>query len=326
MEEHNDLISVIVPVYKVEKYLPRCVDSIINQTYKNLEIILVDDGSPDNCGKICDEYAKKDSRIKVIHKENGGQASARNMALDIAKGEYIGFVDSDDYIKDDMYEELYFRLKNSKSDIACCGRFNVFEDNTENEQFTLSEPLVMDGETAIRRTLMWDAMDSSPCDKLYKRSIFESIRYPAGKINEDTAIAFKLIEKADKIIHIGKPKYYYFHHKNSTTTNRFSAKNLDLFYISDKIYEELMPKYPYMAKSIKYFYLHNIGYLYLKIINEDMEQGFYTDLKKMQSILKKNTINIILNKFSVKNKLKIIIALYSPGGYKKIIRIKERFS
>lgn len=121
----EDLISIIVPVYKVENYLSKCLDSMICQTYKNIEIILVDDGSPDNSGKICDDYAKKDSRIKVIHKENGGLSDARNAGLKIATGKYIGFVDSDDYISVEMYEKLYNQAKKEDADIACCNYYRV---------------------------------------------------------------------------------------------------------------------------------------------------------------------------------------------------------
>lgn len=125
----SKLISVIVPVYNVEKYLSKCIDSILAQTYKNLEIILVDDGSPDNCPKICDEYAKKDNRIKVIHKENGGLSAARNVALDIAKGEYIGFVDSDDFIAEDMYEVLYNLAEKYNAEISSVSFYKVIENN-----------------------------------------------------------------------------------------------------------------------------------------------------------------------------------------------------
>ena len=129
----DSLVSVIVPVYKVEKYLSKCLDSIVNQTYKNLEIILVDDGSPDNSGKICDEYAQKDSRIKVIHKENGGLSSARNAGLDIATGEYIAFADSDDSVHLDFVEKLYRAIKEENADIACCSVEDFIEDKNKIE-------------------------------------------------------------------------------------------------------------------------------------------------------------------------------------------------
>ncbi|MBR1540013.1 MAG: glycosyltransferase [Clostridia bacterium] len=130
MEE--ELISIIVPVYKVEKYLDKCINSIVSQTYKNLEVILVDDGSPDSCGKMCDEWTQKDTRIKVIHKENGGLSDARNFGLDCAKGKYIQFVDSDDYIEKDMIEFLYKNLKENNADISICSNYMVDEENVIN--------------------------------------------------------------------------------------------------------------------------------------------------------------------------------------------------
>ena len=132
--KNNDLISVIIPIYNVEKFLSFCIDSIVNQTYKNLEIILVDDGSTDNSGKICDEYALKDNRIKVMHKQNGGVSSARNVGLNIAKGKYIGFVDSDDYVENDMFEILHNLIIKNNVDISCCNKF-VFKKN----KFTASK-------------------------------------------------------------------------------------------------------------------------------------------------------------------------------------------
>lgn len=126
----NDLISIIVPVYNVEKYLNKCIDSIINQTYKNIEIILVDDGSTDNSGKICDEYLLRDSRIKVIHKNNGGLSSARNEGINISSGEYIGFVDSDDWVEPNMYEEMYKKILYSNADIVDCGYWKEYENKS----------------------------------------------------------------------------------------------------------------------------------------------------------------------------------------------------
>lgn len=177
---NTPLISVIVPVYNVEKYLPRCIDSILNQTYKNLEIILVDDGSPDNCPAICDEYAQKDSRIKVIHKANGGVSSARNVGLDVATGEYIGFVDSDDWIEPDMYEFLFMRATDYNVDISRCasvweygkGRCEEILTDNENENMFL-----LDGEDLILDLVngAWD--EGVVWNKLYKKEIVKNVRF-----------------------------------------------------------------------------------------------------------------------------------------------------
>ena len=139
--KEKPLISVIVPIYKVEKYLNKCVKSIINQTYKNLEIILVDDGSPDNCGKICDKLAERDDRIRIIHKKNGGLSSARNAGIEIANGEYIGFVDSDDYIDNDMFETLYNNIKDNNADLSIIGYQIETIDNKVIKYFELEEKI-----------------------------------------------------------------------------------------------------------------------------------------------------------------------------------------
>ena len=174
-------ISVIVPVYKVERYLRRCVQSILNQTHSNLEVILVDDGSPDGSGALCDEFAKQDSRVQVIHKDNGGLSDARNAGLSIARGDYVTFVDSDDWIEPDAYEAMLALAEESGAQLVCAGRYD--EDETTG-QITVGlcpekRELISDKE-ALRRILRWDNMDSSACDKLYARALFRDIRYPVG--------------------------------------------------------------------------------------------------------------------------------------------------
>ena len=207
----NPLISIIVPIYKVETYIKKCVDSILNQAYKNLEVILVDDGSPDNCGDICDEYSLIDNRVKTIHKKNGGLSSARNAGLDVASGDYIGFVDSDDWIESDMYESLYKTLTERKADISVCGRYIVedgrittISDTEEVQVFTKQEALsqlVLDEYNGIKN-FAWD--------KLYKKELFENIRYPEGKYYEDIFTTYKLFSLSNMIAEIKSPKYYYF--------------------------------------------------------------------------------------------------------------------
>ncbi|ALB44256.1 MULTISPECIES: glycosyltransferase family 2 protein [Clostridium] len=235
MENTKDLISVIVPVYNVEKYLPQCIDSILNQTEKNLEIILVDDGSLDNSGKICDEFSKKDDRIIVIHKKNNGLSSARNAGLEIARGNYIGFVDSDDWLDKTMYEVLLKLLKENNSDISCCDFFKTANSNDsiphiDNEiinSYNNIESLNNFYNGLYTQTVVaWN--------KLYKRELFKDISYPVGKIHEDEGTTYKLYYKANKITYTNRPLYYYRITPNSITTSKFNKKRLDIIDVYDE--------------------------------------------------------------------------------------------
>ena len=171
----DELISIIIPVYKVEKYLEKCINSIIGQTYTNLQIILVDDGSPDNSGKICDKYAKKDSRVEVIHKSNGGLSEARNSGIERAKGKYIGFVDSDDYIKEDMYEVLYNLITRFQADVSICNLYDVVGDekNIRNINEGIKEYNRID---ILKEVLMDKNIQSYAWNKLYKKELFDNLK------------------------------------------------------------------------------------------------------------------------------------------------------
>lgn len=235
MENTNDLISVIVPVYNVEKYLSQCINSLINQTFKNLEIILVDDGSLDNSGKICDEFSEMDSRIIVIHKENNGLSSARNAGLKIAKGNFIGFVDSDDWLDENMYEILFKLIKDNDSDISCCKFFKAADseekvpviDNEIIQSFTNIDGLNNFYTDLYTQTVVaWN--------KLYKRNLFDNVTYPTGKIHEDEGTTYKLFYKANKITYTNKPLYYYRTTPNSITTRKFNKKRLDIIDVYDE--------------------------------------------------------------------------------------------
>ena len=199
------IISVIVPVYKVEKYLNKCIDSILSQTFQDFELFLVDDGSPDNCGKICDEYAEKDERIIVIHKENGGLSDARNVAIDRAKGEFLTFIDSDDYVSENHLESLYIAITDNESDIAVAN-ITSFTDNKADEKFyqpVTRQKILTDKE--IFNTIY------QPCAqaKIYKRDIFKNIRYPAGRLYEDTFVYHDVLAQAKRLVLTGKNTYYY---------------------------------------------------------------------------------------------------------------------
>jgi len=222
----NPLISIIIPVYKVEDYIDECVESIVNQSYKNLEIILVDDGSPDNCPAICDEWAKKDPRIKVIHQKNAGQSAARNAALNIATGDFIGFVDSDDFIVKDMYKTLYDALNGSEAKVATCYFLRTDGSNSE-EQFKESPSKTYSVNEALREFFLKREVGSAMWDKLYRREIFDNIRFPEGETNEEYPMFIPIIVSSLGVVHTGKTLYKYRLRGGSTTDTTWKT-NADI--------------------------------------------------------------------------------------------------
>ena len=204
------------------------MDSILNQSYDNLEIILCDDESPDSCPQICDEYARKDSRIKVIHKKNGGLSDARNAGIDIATGRYITFVDSDDCLKPDMIEYLYNLLHENEADMACCQRQEIDEGGKKKNNNKNHEQLISIGrENCMRDFLCHPSMDTVAWGKLYKTEMFRNIRYPKGKYNEDVFTTYKLVSKCKKIIAGSECKYLYRIRSKSIMNEDFSLRHLD---------------------------------------------------------------------------------------------------
>ena len=243
------LISVIVPIYKVEKYLRRCIDSILNQTYENLEVILVDDGSPDNCPSICDDYAKKDSRVVVLHKENGGLSDARNAGMEIAQGEYISFVDSDDYISKEMLFDLYDNLIKSQSEISSCGVKWVKEDGSLLNTDVVDEDKIFNTEEAMWQLLNSRCIKAHVWNKLYKKEIAKSVLFEKGKYHEDIQWAYQIIAKTKKVSVINSAYYYYVQRANSITTNQYSEKRLDGLYFDKKRCEFIKENFPKLYKN-----------------------------------------------------------------------------
>jgi len=216
-KEKLPLISVIIPVYKAENCLGRCIESVLAQTYKNLEIFLVDDGSPDRSGGICEEYARKDNRIRVLHKSNGGQSTARNLALKLVTGAYIGFVDSDDYLAPDMYETLYSALLLNEAEIAICGFIKEFEDGHQEVDNAFDKNEVLKGAELLDIFMVDDKIGSQPCNKLFSARLFTSVEFPEGRVYEDLAIMHKVFHRATSVVCLSENKYYYCIHGNSTS-------------------------------------------------------------------------------------------------------------
>lgn len=220
-------ISIIIPVYKVEEYLPRCIESLLSQTFQNLEIILVNDGSPDNSGRICDEYALKDSRIKVIHKENGRAYDARNKGLDIATGDYIGFMDSDDFIHPEMYQSLYNLLEKYNADIAQCGFVKVAGDEMI-QPVTDNSPVILTNEEALLQLYSDAAVEFAVIwNKIYKKELLQGVRFKKAFIHDDEFFTYRLLYAASKVVVVQSQFYYYFQSPNSMIRNTFSERKME---------------------------------------------------------------------------------------------------
>lgn len=235
------LISVIVPCYKVEQYLPKCIDSILLQTYNNLEIFLVDDGSPDRSGEICDEYAKKDSRIEVIHKSNGGLSDARNVAIDQMTGEYVTFIDSDDYVALDHVEVLYELILKHNVQMAVTLPLPFYEgDKPLRDIKEGKKEISFDKDSALINMFYQRDFDTSAWGKLYHRSLFtDGVRYPKAWLYEDLPTTYKLIERCDRIIFLEYKSYYYLLRKNSIEGSSFKPqKYTDCVTIIEQLLED----------------------------------------------------------------------------------------
>lgn len=223
-------ISVIVPVYNVEKYITKCVNSLIAQTYTNLEIILVDDGSPDNCPQICDDFAKIDSRIKVIHKQNGGLSSARNVGLDVAEGDYVTFVDSDDYIMPETYSTMYDLIKREDADIVICGLDWINEDGSKwegVEESPIKDEVLTKREVFKKLCARGYFYYVTAVNKLYKKEVFDGIRFPVSKVHEDEFTAHHIYAKCNKIVSCKNEFYKYVQHQGTIMHSGFTIKKLD---------------------------------------------------------------------------------------------------
>jgi glycosyltransferase involved in cell wall biosynthesis len=319
----NDLISVIVPVYKVEKYLEKCVDSIVRQTYHNIEIILVDDGSPDTCPQLCDEWEKRDSRIKVIHKENGGLSSARNAGLDIVKGAYIVFVDSDDYIADNMVERLYSALKEHNADMSLCGFTYIDESNQPVEDMNSklhTSDEVISGREAVKLLLSkYNWYYTIAWCKLYRTELFQDIRFPVGKIHEDEFISHLIFDKCKKVSCISDRLYFYLQREDSIMGKNFNRLNIrELDAVEAFVRRALFLESVGINEQIKYYYLRAINnFVDIYFYNLNCSAKEYARIKEIHRCFRKN---IHLCKYcSGKNKVHVMLICISPKLHRFVI-------
>lgn len=301
----KELISVVVPVYKVEKYLDECVSSILSQTYNNIEVILVDDGSPDNCPAMCDEWAKRDSRVRVIHKPNGGLSDARNAGIDASTGKYLMFIDSDDYIKPNMAEKLYETIRAEDADICACNLIACYEDR---EEIVGAREYVSAGPEKILR-MIYDqtAFPITAWNKLYKRECFDRVRFPKGKICEDAATTYLFVHNSKRVVKIPDALYCYRIRPESIMTSSFSKKRMDEEEAWRDNYLFMEEHYPNLKKEAFSFYLQKVVMLAGGVPGKGRGE-FSEEYNYLKKIVEKNYFYILFaGKFSLKYRIKFFL-------------------
>lgn len=318
MEKTLPLISVIVPVYKVEPYLRRCIDSIRNQTYTNLEIILVDDGSPDNCGHICDEYAQKDKRILVIHQENGGLSAARNSGLDRCTGAYIGFVDSDDCIHPEMYERLYKDICTYHTRLAFCHP-NMCYGNIPDINKNLPTEC-RDKEFVILKSMIENIWWSA-CTKLYERSLFDTIRFLNDKTNEDYTSTIYIYDLCDYIAINYNKLYNYCIRKNSISTSNLNPHKFDQIDTTLEVLQYMEQKHPAWKPTAEFVFITTL----LKLLGmsiENTEKQYIPKKQEIFNLIRRYYSSAIHNPYILfKQKILLTAARISPSCFKLVFRI-----
>ena len=311
------LISVIVPVYNTAKYLDRCINSIINQTYSNIEIILVDDGSTDESPQICEDFAKKDPRIRVIHKINGGSSSARNAGLDDCKGEYVGFVDSDDWITETMYEELLNVIDNPEM-IATTKMYYVQDEIVSYEY--KSNPEIISEEKFLRSILL-KKEDCSVCSKLFPRNVIEGQRFDENRLNEDILYLVYLIGKFKTIAYTGSAGYYYYQREGSIS-HQFGKAIHDMIYNSSTIRKYIEIEYPNFRREAEMFELFQFMSFLLACPYKYNRKSDDTYIYSLNYV-RKNVYKGLKNPFfSIKDKIKLLGLVFFPKLMSKIVETK----
>ncbi len=311
------LISIIVPVYQVEKYLEKCINSIINQTYKNLEIILVDDGSTDNSPAICDCFQRKDTRIKVIHQENGGLSHARNVGLEIATGDFIGFVDSDDWVETNMYEVLMSALQETGADIAVCDRFIDFEDSpSKSIDIKYSEVKIHTGIETLKNILKGGKINDTVWNKLYKLTVLINIFFLEEKIHEDILWTSQVIGQARFVVYIDYPLYHYLQRNESLSRNNnlFVKRGLDKIEILKKQLEYIHVHYPSLVKFAIMRFQNICCWEYIIISqNKDMLDSDGRIRRELHRLFCQSTPIIVLNSKGLFTTMGRILFRFSPN-------------
>lgn len=310
-------ISIIVPVYNVEKYLQKCVDSILAQSFRDYELILVDDGATDASPSICDDYAEKDQRVKVIHKQNGGLSDARTAGINVASAPFLGFIDSDDYIAPDMYEQLYFDMIDGQADLAICGIYDIYENKDPKQLPEVRK--VLTPEQTLKMILDAKLISVHAVNKLYRREIFSKIRYPVNVITEDAAVIIPILQACKKVVINTKQQYYYVHHVGTISSRSFSDRDLDTINVWERNEEIVKRTFPALAYAC-HTRVCWANFLVLDKIMVSKNWRTIAVRKKIILFLKKNWRFIIKNNRLTKGrKLAFLALVINEVLYRQII-------
>lgn len=335
MEKVHDLIpeiSIIVPVYNVDKYLNRCIESLVNQTFKNIEIILINDGSTDNSKKICENWMDKDNRIKLINQENKGLADARNKGIKYARGKYIGFVDSDDWITNNMYENLYDIIKRFNADISCA-KFEKVKSEDEIIEKLDNSIKIYSNEDSLKKLCTFDnyketGIITQVWNKLYKSELFREIKFPSGKVYEDAYVTYKLLFNSKRVVEINQIYYYYYQRSGSIMLSKLNDKKLISYDYERNMFKYLLDKnskvIPYALKKyiVSYFTLYN------KLLNNyDVSEESKTKcINNLKNDIRSDFKDLIKYSDSFLLRLRIIFFCINPKIYEAYIKILKKTS
>lgn len=324
----HPLISVIVAIYNVEKYLPKCIESILNQSYNNIELILVNDGSQDNSLNICNEYASKDNRVKVINKENGGQATARNAALDVVKGDYIGFVDGDDWIEHEMYQKLYETLNAEGSDIIQCGWYKVEPNSQKTCPHPESFKEIYTSNEGLDEIIHSKGkhLNTSVCCKLFKKDIAQRFRFSPVRAYEDDEFIFKTVSVAMKIVCINTPLYNYLNRENSTMTAKFNINKLAMITIQTNICELIKYRLPQSYNFVQKILCSKQFYILNCLLTNPSVDPKGLEAKRLQSLIMKSYSAYMQNPLMGMNKMMLRLMKFSPKiVWAQVLKVKFKF-
>ena len=304
-------VSVIVPVYNVEKYLRRCIDSILAQTYGDIEVILVDDGSTDESNKICREYKDRDKRIKLVIKENGGLSSARNAGLKKASGNYVVFIDSDDYVCNEYIERLVELVRLNDAEMAVVGLELVTSGRPKLKDIK-TQVEILDSRNALERMLLEKDFSVSANGKIYKRGLFSSIEYPEGRLYEDNGCTYKLIMRSKRIVCSNEKLYYYCIREKSITSSGFNIQKMDYIELTDAACEEIIGIFPGLSEACKCRMATVRISILRQMLNAKLSNGEAVKKRKIIAWLKENRRFLLKSKLASK-KIKLSLTALSLG-------------